>query len=156
MGKLWRADNLYSFLHSTNLFLSEDDKFKHPSIGRSFHLSGIFLTLFPFPALFTFKKKLVTALIRKMRWRCRSGNKAFQDWNSQSLQWGVRAGVAGVSIPALTSCPWSPPQPALGWFVFLQTHRVGVAAKMVPKTIGLDSARLVAVKNCLQKYKWIF
>jgi len=50
MGKLWRADNLYSFLYRTNLFLYEYDKLKHASIGRGFHSSRSFFPTFPFSA----------------------------------------------------------------------------------------------------------
>lgn len=124
MGKLWRADNLYSFLHRTNLFLSEDDKFKHSSIGRSFHLSGIFPTLFQFPALFKFRKKLVTALTMKMGCRCRSGNKTLPVRGPRACSnraWGPSAGHQGqerLECPSqlLTSCTLKP-SPA--WFGLL-------------------------------------
>lgn len=58
MGKLWRADNLYSFLYRTDLFLYEYDKWKHSSIGRSFHSSGFFFPPFPFSATFWDQKEV--------------------------------------------------------------------------------------------------
>lgn len=71
---------------------------------------------------------------------------------------GTRA--AGVSFPA-TDQLHPEAFPSLVWavVVFLQlirTQKVGAAAKMVPETIGPDSAGLVAVKYRLQKYKRIF
>lgn len=105
-------------------FLSEDDKFKHSSIERSFHLSGIFPTLFPFPALFKFRKKLVTALIMKMGCRCRSGNKTLPVRGPRACSnraWGPSAGHQGqerLECPSqlLTSCTLKP-SPA--WFGLL-------------------------------------
>lgn len=58
MGKLWRADNLYSFLYWTNLFLYEYDKLKHSSIERSFHSSRSFFPPFPFSATFQEQKEV--------------------------------------------------------------------------------------------------
>lgn len=63
--------------------------------------------------------------------------------------------LAGISIPATDQLhPEVSPSLVWGVVVFLQlihTQKVGAAARMVPKIIGLDSACLVAVKHCLAK-----